>query len=160
MSIAYIALGANLDNPAAQVKTAIESLNHLPETRLCKASSLYRSTPVGYADQPDFINAVAEIDTQLSAEALLTHLLTVEEQFGRIRSFRNAPRVLDLDLLLYDDLTVDTPQLVLPHPRMTERAFVMIPLEEIAPDLIIARHGPVKILCQRFVPETGLARLS
>jgi 2-amino-4-hydroxy-6-hydroxymethyldihydropteridine diphosphokinase len=96
---------------------------------------LYQSAPVGYSNQPDFINAVAEISTQLSPETLLAALLNIEIEAGRERPFPNAPRVLDLDLLLYDDLTINTKNLTLPHPRMHERGFVLLPLAEIAPEL-------------------------
>lgn len=138
---AYIGLGANLDDPAAQVAYAFAELDSLPGTRLVARSSLYASAPVGYVDQPDFINAVAHLKTTLSPRALLTALLDIEQRHGRARSFRNAPRTLDLDLLLYGTAHFHEDQLTLPHPRMTERAFVLLPLTEIAPDLTIPGHG-------------------
>lgn len=150
MSIAYIALGANLDQPSVQVQQAIQMLNTLADTKVIQASSLYRSAPVGYLDQADFINAVVALETALAAEDLLTRLLQLEQQFGRTRTFKNAPRTLDLDILLYNDLTIQTPHLTLPHPRMTERAFVMLPLQEIAPDLVITALGSVKALCRQL----------
>jgi 2-amino-4-hydroxy-6-hydroxymethyldihydropteridine diphosphokinase len=104
---------------------------------------LYQSAPFGYADQPDFINAVAEISTQLSPEKLLEVLLNIEIEAGRERTFANAPRVLDLDVLLYDDLILQSKKLTLPHPRMHERGFVLLPLAEIAPDLVIPNGGNV-----------------
>ncbi len=138
---AFVALGSNLEQPEAQVKLAFDALARLPGTRLVARSSLYRSAPVGYADQPDFINAVARIMTQLAPHDLLQALLSIEQEFGRVREFRNAPRTLDLDLLLYDDLVFHEPGLTLPHPRMHERAFVLLPLLEIEPHCVIPGHG-------------------
>jgi 2-amino-4-hydroxy-6-hydroxymethyldihydropteridine diphosphokinase len=138
---AYIGLGANLEDPAAQVELAMDELARLPESRLVARSSLYGSAPVGYAEQPDFINAVAEIETRLSPRALLGALLDIEHHHGRNRTFRNAPRTLDLDLLLYDAAHFHEEGLTLPHPRMHERAFVLLPLLEIAPALLIPGLG-------------------
>ena len=135
MTIAYVGLGSNLEDPARQVETALQELDHLPHTRLVRRSSLYRTAPVGYADQPDFINAVAQLETGLPADRLLDELQALEARHGRRRSFPNAPRTLDLDLLLFGDLVLQTERLTLPHPRMRERAFVLEPLREIAPDL-------------------------
>ena len=135
MSKAFVALGSNLNEPESQVIRAFQAINKLPKTKLNKTSSLYQSAPVGYANQPDFINAVAEISTQLSPETLLAALLNIEIEAGRERPFANAPRVLDLDLLLYDDLIINTKNLTLPHPRIHERGFVLLPLAEIAPEL-------------------------
>jgi 2-amino-4-hydroxy-6-hydroxymethyldihydropteridine diphosphokinase len=140
--IATIGLGANLNDPAAQVEYALAELDRLPGTRLLAHSSLYASAPVGYVDQPDFINAVAQVETTLAPRALLDALLDIEHRHGRERSFRNAPRTLDLDLLLYGNAHFHEDALTLPHPRMTERAFVLLPLLEIAPDTVIPGHGP------------------
>ncbi|HYL25017.1 MAG TPA: 2-amino-4-hydroxy-6-hydroxymethyldihydropteridine diphosphokinase [Burkholderiales bacterium] len=141
MTLAYIGIGSNLEDPQAQVEHAFDELARLPRTRLSARSSLYRSAPVGYAAQPDFINAVAEIDTELAAHELLAELQSIEARHGRRRSFANAPRTLDLDLLLYGDARIDEPQLVVPHPRMHERAFVLRPLVEIAPHATIPGRG-------------------
>ncbi|MCW3479314.1 2-amino-4-hydroxy-6-hydroxymethyldihydropteridine diphosphokinase [Neisseriaceae bacterium JH1-16] len=141
MSRAFIALGSNLEAPAEQVRAALATLAESAGVRLVRASSLYRTAPVGYADQPDFINAVAELDTTLTPHQLLDTLMAVETRFGRVRTFRNAPRVLDLDVLLYEDLTLDDERLTVPHPRMHERAFVLVPLAEIAPDVAVGTHG-------------------
>ena len=138
---AFIGLGANLGDPEAQVRRAFAALTELPGTRLLAASSLYRSAPVAYTVQPDFVNAVAQIETRLGAEALLRELLATEARFGRVRQFPNAPRTLDLDLLLYGDRVIAEPGLVVPHPRMHERAFVLAPLAEIAPDSVIPGKG-------------------
>ena len=139
--IATIGLGANLNDPAAQVEYALAELDRLPGTRLRARSSLYASAPVGYVDQPDFINAVAQVDTELAPRALLDALLEIEHRHGRERSFRNAPRTLDLDLLLYGNAHFHEEGLTLPHPRMCERAFVLLPLLEIAPDTLIPGRG-------------------
>ena len=135
--IAYVALGANLGAAAAVVASAIDALNRLPDTRLAARSHLYRSAPVD-AQGPDFINAVAAVSTRLTAPDLLLALQQFEQRAGRERPYRNAPRTLDLDLLLYGDARIDSPSLTVPHPRMMERAFVLIPLAEIAPDLVPA----------------------
>ena len=140
--IATIGLGANLNDPAAQVEYALAELDRLPGTRLIAQSSLYASAPVGYVDQPDFINAVAQVETSLAPRALLDALLDLEHRHGRERSFRNAPRTLDLDLLLYGNAHFHEDALTLPHPRMTERAFVLLPLLEIAPAIHIPGLGP------------------
>jgi|ERR1700690_4797 2-amino-4-hydroxy-6-hydroxymethyldihydropteridine diphosphokinase len=141
---AYVGLGANLDDPATQVEYAFDELSRLPDAFLAARSSLYVSAPVGYDQQPDFINAVAKLETRLSPRALLAALLDIEHRHGRQRTFRNAPRTLDLDLLLYGDARFHEPGLTLPHPRMHERAFVLEPLMEIAPDLDIPGHGSAK----------------
>jgi 2-amino-4-hydroxy-6-hydroxymethyldihydropteridine diphosphokinase len=139
--IATIGLGANLDGPAAQVECALTALDRLPSTRLLARSSLYASAPVGHVDQPDFINAVAQVETALAPRALLAALLALEHRHGRARSFLNAPRTLDLDLLLYGSAHFHEDGLTLPHPRMHERGFVLLPLLEIAPDTVIPGHG-------------------
>ena len=139
--IAFIALGSNLQNPVQQVNTALLAIEKHPNMALVKASSLYITAPVGYDNQPNFINAVAEIRTDLTALNLLHALLAIETAQGRERPFANAPRVLDCDVLLYDDITLQTSELTLPHARMCQRGFVMIPLLEIAPDLLINKQS-------------------
>lgn len=150
---AFIGLGSNLSDPGAQILKAYAELGNLPQTRLLSCSSLYRSAPVGYADQPDFVNAVAEIETALAPHALLEALLDMEHRHGRVREFRNAPRILDLDILLYDDLTCYEHGLTLPHPRMHERAFVLQPLHEIAPFRTIAGHGSVEACLEKCLDQ-------
>jgi 2-amino-4-hydroxy-6-hydroxymethyldihydropteridine diphosphokinase len=155
---AYVALGANIGDPVATVRAALVALGGIPATRLIAASPLYRTAPVGLRNQPDFINAVAalEIDPAVwPAPTFLERLFAIEADFGRVRSAKNAPRTLDLDLLLYGDLHVDEPGLTVPHPRMAERAFVLAPLADIAPQLDIPGHGPVAgllaaVSCQRI----------
>ena len=129
---AFVALGANLGDAAATVQRALQTLGSVPGLRLVKASSLYRTAPVD-ATGPDFINAVAEVATTLSAPDLLDALQAIEAAEGRERPYRNAPRTLDLDVLLYGDARIDSPRLTVPHPRMAERAFVLVPLAEVAP---------------------------
>lgn len=141
MHQAFIALGSNLQNPQAQVKRALQTIANTANIKLIKASSLYKTAPVGYDNQPDFINAVAEIETTLSPLELLHILLAIETAHGRERPFPNAPRVLDLDVLLYENTVINTPELTLPHPRMHLRGFVMLPLAEIAPKISIGQHG-------------------
>lgn len=140
---AYIALGANLDDPVATLKAATQAVAALPGVSLVQASSLYRTAPVGLVGQPDFINGVLAVDTELSPQDLLQALLKVEAEFGRIRAQRNGPRTLDLDVLLYDQQVMHTETLTLPHPRMHLRAFVLVPLAEIAPALAIPGRGTV-----------------
>jgi 2-amino-4-hydroxy-6-hydroxymethyldihydropteridine diphosphokinase len=140
---AYVALGSNLGNPVQTLEDAIDAMAALRGSLLKAISSLYRSAPVGLKHQPDFINAVVAVDTRLDAHELLNELFLLEARFGRERSVKNAPRTLDLDLLLHGDTVLDDPELTLPHPRMHERAFVLAPLAEIAPGLIVPGHGPV-----------------
>ncbi len=142
--IAYVALGANLGDPVATLHAAFAALRGIAGTRFLAASSLYRSAPVGLRNQPDFINAVAalEVDSAvLPAPTFLERLFAIEAAFGRVRTVKNAPRTLDLDLLMFGDERLDLPGLTLPHPRMAERAFVLAPLAEIAPALSIPGLG-------------------
>ena len=138
---AFVGLGSNLEDPSSQLQRAFADLGGLPETRLVARSSLYRSAPVGYLDQPDFVNAVAQLETGLTPLVLLQSLLDIEHRHGRERTFRNAPRTLDLDVLMYDDLVHHEHGLTVPHPQMHLRAFVLQPLLEIAPDCIIPGVG-------------------
>lgn len=139
-AVAYVGIGANLGDAPATVVAAIDALARLRGCRLMRASSLWRSAPVD-ASGPDFCNAVAAVETSLSPEALLAELQAVEQAFGRQRPFRHAPRTLDLDLLLHGDQVRSSPQLTLPHPRLHQRAFVLQPLLEIAPDLVVPGLG-------------------
>ena len=158
MTRAFVALGSNLDHPAKQIRAAFAALATLPATRLVSTSSLYRTAPVGFLEQPDFINAVAEIDSGLAPRRLLHGLMALETDFGRLRSFRNAPRILDLDLLWYQGVTLSDDDLTLPHPRMHQRAFVLIPLSEIAPDLSLGPKGLVRDLAGA-IDAAGVERL-
>lgn len=137
----YVGLGGNIGEVRQTLHSALAALGGIPGTSLVRASSLWRTAPLGYSDQPDFINAVAALESTLAPQALLDALLALEQRFGRTRSFANAPRTLDLDLLLHGSAIVIEPCLALPHPRMHERAFVLAPLIEIDPDCIIPGHG-------------------
>jgi len=147
---AFVGVGANLGDAQGTVREAIAALGRLPGTHLVAASRLYRSAPVD-AGGPDFINAVAQVETQLSAPELLVHLQQVEQAAGRERPYRNAPRTLDLDLLLFGDARIDSPALAVPHPRMHERAFVLLPLQELAPERVGAADLAA-VAGQRIVP--------
>jgi 2-amino-4-hydroxy-6-hydroxymethyldihydropteridine diphosphokinase len=146
---ACIALGSNLEDPREQVRRGFEALATLPQSRLLARSRLYRTSPWGITEQPDFINAAARLETSLTPRALLDALRTIESRAGRVRGVRNGPRVLDLDLLLYGDRIVDEPGLVVPHPRLHERAFVLLPLADVAPELDVPGHGRVRDLLAR-----------
>ena len=143
---AFVGLGSNLDDPERQIETALAALDAVPGTRVVHRSRRYRTKPVGYAHQPDFVNAVAELETGLEPQALLQELFTLERAQRRVRGRRNGPRTLDLDLLLYDQRELDEPGLTLPHPRMHERAFVLVPLHEIAPQASVPGRGRVAAL--------------
>lgn len=157
--IAFVALGSNIESPREQIVKAFDEVGQLPKTRSIARSSLYRTAPVGYAGQPEFINAVAKVETSLPAMDLLKALLGIERAHGRSRDFKNAPRTLDLDLLLYGDLKLEEQGLTLPHPRMHERAFVLIPLNEIAPQTAIPGRGTVAELVAGL-PDAGVRRIA
>ncbi len=137
---AWIGLGANLGDPAVALQAAFAALSALPRTQLLQRSSLYRTSPID-AGGPDYLNAVAEVSTGLGAHELLAHLNTIEQRHGRVRTHRNAPRTLDLDLLLYGDEVIDSPALTVPHPRLGKRAFVLVPLAELVPGLVLPGLG-------------------
>ena len=140
---AFVAFGANLGDPAAAFALALQRLAELPDTRVVAKSSLYRTAPVGVEGQPDYINAVIELSTALSARPLLEALLAIEHEGGRTRNFHMAPRTMDLDLLLHGDAVIDEADLQVPHPRMHLRAFTLVPLAEIAAERLIPGHGRV-----------------
>ena len=140
---AYIGLGSNLDDPAAQIKCAFDLLATIPDTEVDAQSSLYQSVPFGPVVQPDFVNAVAKVQTFLDAATLLQHLQGIERSQGRIRGERWGPRILDLDLLVFSNQQIDEPTLTVPHPGIAERNFVLLPLQEIAPELVIPGLGSV-----------------
>jgi 2-amino-4-hydroxy-6-hydroxymethyldihydropteridine diphosphokinase len=153
VSTAYIGLGSNLERPVEQVRGAMDELAELAKDEP-RCSSLYRTAPIGVGDQPDFINACCRIDTEFPPEILLAKLLEIEAKHGRRRTqVQAAPRTLDLDLLLYDQLVQSSPTLTLPHPRLHERAFVLYPLLELEPDLQIPGHGPAAELVRHCVDQ-------
>lgn len=155
---AFVGLGSNLDDPSAHIRRALEALAALPGTRVVSRSSLYRNPPVGDPDQPDFVNAVAEIETDLGPSELLGGLLAIERAHGRVRRRPNGPRTLDLDLLLYGERILREPGLTIPHPRMLGRAFVLMPLAEIAPDVVLPGQGRIADLV-REVDTSGMTKL-
>jgi 2-amino-4-hydroxy-6-hydroxymethyldihydropteridine diphosphokinase len=155
----YVGIGANLDDPVQQVTSALRELAALPQTSLTKASSLYRTPPMGPPDQPDYINAVAALETSLAPLALLDELQHLEQLHRRVRGAeRWGPRTLDLDLLLYGDECIAHPRLSVPHPGLAQRAFVLLPLAEIAPAVTVPGLGPVSTLCAA-VSADGISRL-
>jgi 2-amino-4-hydroxy-6-hydroxymethyldihydropteridine diphosphokinase len=149
MVAACVALGSNLDDPKAQVERGFTALAQLPHTTLIARSRLYRTPPWGVIEQPDFINAVALLETSLPPRGLLEALLAIESRAGRVRGVRNGPRTLDLDLLLYGDSKLQEPGLDLPHPRLHQRAFVLLPLNDVAPKLEVPGQGRVGDLLAR-----------
>ncbi len=151
---AYIGLGSNLDAPLSQVKSALAELAQLPLSRLQAVSPLYRTPPLGPADQPDYINAVAALDTELAPLALLDELQKIEQQHGRVRGpLRWGARTLDLDLLLYGDAVINNARLTVPHPGLRERPFVIFPLQAIAPGLILADGTSLASLAEKFATQ-------
>jgi 2-amino-4-hydroxy-6-hydroxymethyldihydropteridine diphosphokinase len=156
---AYVGIGGNLDDPLSHVRRAFQALAALPASQCVARSPLYRSTPVGGPpDQPDYLNAVAALDTALSPDALLAALQKIESAQGRVRNVRWGPRTLDLDLLLYGALIRDDPRLTLPHPRLHERAFVLYPLYDLAPTLLLPGRGRLREWLERC-PPLGMIRL-
>lgn len=147
---AYIGLGSNLDSPEIQIQKAVAAVDQIPDTRIVGLSSLYLSSPVGPQDQPDYINAVAHIVTGLPADALLLQLQSIENRQGRTREVHWGPRIIDLDLLLYGSQIINEKNLIVPHPEMSNRAFVLYPLNEIAPDIQIPGTGPIELLLQNI----------
>lgn len=153
MATAYIGLGANLGDRMTTLRLAIRRLRTLG--RIERVSSLYETEPVGYLEQPPFLNAVVALDTALAPAELVGALLGIERNLGRQRTFPNAPRTLDLDLLIVDNEILDTPDLTLPHPRLHERAFVLVPLAEIAPELMLPGSGMTMPELLQTLPDQG-----
>lgn len=155
MSRTWIGLGSNLQDPAAQLQRAFGELDELADSRLLARSRLYRSRPMGPAGQPDYLNAVALLETALEPLGLLDELQHIEERHGRVRGQRWGPRTLDLDLLLYDERLLDLPQLKVPHPGIAERDFVLLPMLEIDPDLQVPGQGRVDRLLAQCAVRTA-----
>jgi 2-amino-4-hydroxy-6-hydroxymethyldihydropteridine diphosphokinase len=155
---AYVALGSNLDDPSQQVRQALEALASLANTQLLQHSRFYLTPPWGIAEQPPFVNAVAELDTALTPHVLLDALLEIEQRAGRVRAERNGPRTLDLDLLYIDGVQISDARLTLPHPRMADRVFVLLPLHDVAPDLALPGNMTVAQRLQQL-DLAGIERL-
>ena len=151
MKTVYIALGSNLDTPVMQLKSALVALAALPDSNLLKVSSFYQSKPLGPQDQPDYVNAVAQLETKLQPLPLLDQLQRIETAQGRVRLRRWGERTLDLDILLYEDLILQSERLTVPHYDMCNREFVMVPLYEISPNLIFPDGNKLEILVKRFI---------
>lgn len=154
MNVAYLSMGSNLGDRVETLRGAVAELRATPEVRVRAASSLYETTPVGYREQPDFLNAAVRVETSLEPEALLDRCLGIEERFGRRREVRWGPRTLDLDIILYGDLSIATERLVIPHPRARERAFVLVPLIELDPELCIGGERAADLL-KRVAQDEG-----
>ena len=159
MTVVYIGLGSNIDNPTSHISMAFTEIRQLPDSNLKGQSSLYRGRPLGNPDQPDFINAVAELDTKLSAVTLIGHLQKIEEIHGRTRNQHWGPRSLDLDLLLYGSHHIKERMLTVPHPGITVRDFVLCPLLELAPEIVIPGIGPAKNILEK-IGFKGLEKLN
>lgn len=158
MTLAYVALGSNLGDPRQQLLDAMQALASTPGLRLLQRSALYRTPPWGVLEQPPFVNAAVQLDSALSPHALLDALLAIEQRAGRVRGERNGPRTLDLDLLHVDGVQLDDARLRLPHPRMAQRVFVLLPLHDIAPALQLPGYGRVDQLLAALDPA-GCERL-
>ena len=153
MSNIFIALGSNLENPKEQIKQGILSIKDIEGVKILRESYLYVTPPVGILDQPNFINAVIKIDSNLSPYGLLDKLLKIENMAGRIRVNKNGPRTLDLDILLFDNLILNDENLTIPHPRMHERLFVLLPLKDIDENILIPNQGLIKHIIKDIAPE-------
>jgi 2-amino-4-hydroxy-6-hydroxymethyldihydropteridine diphosphokinase len=160
-TVAYLGLGGNVGNPRAAIDVALTNLADNPNIAVRGISSLYQTAPIGLTAQPDFVNAVASIETRLSPEDLLSTTLHLENLLGRVRTERWAPRVIDIDVLLYGDRVISTDCITVPHPRMHERAFVLVPLAELAPDLRIPGFPDQTVaeMASKLVPETRITKI-
>ena len=153
MNNIFIALGSNLKNPKKQIKNGILSIKKINGVKILKESHLYETPPVGILDQPNFVNAVIKISSNLNPQELLDKLLNIENIAGRIRDKKNGPRILDLDILLFNDFILDKDSLTIPHPRMHERLFVLIPLKDIDKNIVIPNQGTIKDIINKLAPE-------
>ncbi|BAF58387.1 MAG: 2-amino-4-hydroxy-6-hydroxymethyldihydropteridine diphosphokinase [Pelotomaculum sp.] len=157
---AYIGLGSNMGDKKANIERALEMLKASAGVRVKRVASLYRTAPLGYTRQDWFLNTVAEVETGLGPHELLALLLDIERRLGRVRTVRWGPRLIDLDLLVYGDEEIDTPALTVPHPRMGERAFVMVPLAELVPDLTVPGRGRAAELAEKLAGEQKICRFA
>ena len=153
MSNIFIALGSNLENPKEQVKSGILSIKNIDGVKILSESNLYETPPVGILNQPNFVNAVIKITSNHNPYELLNELLKIENKAGRIRVEKNGPRILDLDILLFDNLILNNKNLTLPHPRMHERLFVLMPLKDIDENIVIPNQGSIKHIINKLTAE-------
>ena len=153
MNFVYIALGSNLKNPRKQVLNGILSIKKLDGVKILKESYLYQTPPVGILNQPDFINAVIKVSSDHEPQKLLKEILNIENDAGRVRDQKNGPRILDLDILLFDDLIINEENLTIPHPRMHERLFVLLPLKDIDENIMIPNQGKIKDIIKKLAKE-------
>jgi 2-amino-4-hydroxy-6-hydroxymethyldihydropteridine diphosphokinase len=153
MNNIFIALGSNLKNPKKQIKNGILSIKKINDVKILKESHLYETPPVGILNQPNFVNAVVKISSSLNPQELLDELLNIENIAGRIRNKKNGPRILDLDILLFNDFILNKDNLTIPHPRMHERLFVLIPLKDIDRNIVIPNQGAIKDIINKLAPE-------
>ena len=153
MNNIFIALGSNLENPKEQVKKGILSIKKIEGVRILNESNLYETPPVGILDQPNFVNAVIKINSNLGPYEILNELLNIENIAGRVRIDKNGPRTLDLDILLFNNLILNEKKLTIPHPRMHERLFVLMPLKDIDEAIVIPNHGAIIDIINKLTPE-------
>lgn len=158
MRVAYIGLGSNMGNKKAYIQKALGQLSNYPGIRLLRVASLYESAPWGYLDQAWFINTVAEVETNLTAEKFLNVLFDIEKNLERTREIKWGPRTVDLDILLYGQETINLPQLQVPHPRLHQRAFVLVPLAELCPEMLLPQ-GRVKELAAKALGEQAVRKV-
>lgn len=156
LNFTYIGIGSNLGNKEQYINKSLKMLDSSPGTRVNRVASLYRTAPLGYKDQDWFLNTVAEVETILDPYELLYLLLDIEDSLERVRTVRWGPRTVDLDLLLYGNRVVNSPELTVPHPRLGERAFVLVPLAELEPELVIPGWGPASVLAEKLAREQSV----
>lgn len=157
---AYLGLGANLGDRQGAIAQALKELGMLPTITVAAVSSLYQTAPVGVLDQPDFLNAVAEVQTTLAPRPLLAQILQVEQQLGRVRTMRWGPRTIDIDILVFGEMQMEEPDLTIPHPRLAERAFALVPLAEVAPSLCLpGEHETVRKKADRLIAQGNISKL-
>ncbi len=159
MKTVYLALGTNVGERKRNLEKAIQALKDHPLIQVKKISSLYETEPVGFLDQDKFLNQVLECEVDLSAKELIQTTQAIEKKLGRKKTFLNGPRIIDIDILLYEDIEINEADLIIPHPRMQQRAFVLVPLEELAADLVIPSVGETVSQCLKKLPSSDIAGL-
>lgn len=157
-STVFVGLGSNINDPVWQLHSAIREIDEIHDAALVSVSPFYQTVPVGILDQPPFVNAVVQVETTLSPQDFLRQLSAIESDHGRIRAEKNGPRTLDLDILIFNEWRIDDGNLTIPHPRMHERAFVLVPLLDIAPAVYVPGKGPARQLLET-VGASGVHRM-